>query len=549
LTTTDLGVTQLEARLDGIAHVLRDRRLSVPKYQRSYAWGSEQVETFWSDLRSAMLSATPSYFLGTIVLSAEDDSRANIVIDGQQRLATVAILLAAIRDEFRDAGDEDRAQALQSQFLTYRDLKKGGETTRLLMNSSDAAFYSSFIIGGQRSIEPTGSSARRLQQAYDLLRRQVDQEAKAAKNNWQERLIRWAEFLEYEVRTIVVDVPSSADAFLIFETLNDRGLALTVADLLKNYLYGISGSKIKTVEAAWESTGAILESPDDEQRLLDFLRQYWSSWYGAVRERDLYRSFRMGVRSDAQAVELATKLAEASPNFLALATGDSSLWPKQAITQGEADTLQLLQVTQNRPLLLAAMEHFSPAELQRLTRATVSWLVRGIVAGGIGGGTSEKYFCNAAVKIREGRVRTADRVLEILGDVVPTDEQFRAAAATANAPRMQLTRYLLLAFERHERGEKLPGIVTHDMFANCRVQRILPRGATDWPGFVGEDVVGWSKKLGNYTFSFSEERHNSSCGTGGNQYDTSREAWSPRAIEARQSAFANAAPRIWPREP
>ena len=101
-------------------------------------------------------------------------------------------------------------------------------------------------------------------------------------------------------------------------------------------------------------------------------------------------------------------------------------------------------------------------------------------------------------------MRTADKVLEILGDVVPTDEQFRAAAATANAPRMQLTRYLLLAFERHERGEKLPGIVTHDMFANCRVQRILPRVATDWPGFMEEDVVGWSKRLGG---TYSSRNH------------------------------------------
>ena len=105
----------------------------------------------------------------------------------------------------------------------------------------------------------------------------MEEEAAAAKSNWQQRLIRWAEFLEYEVRAIVVDVPTSADAFLIFETLNDRGLALTVADFLKNYLHGISGDRLKAVESAWDSTVTTLESPDDEQRLLDFVRQYWSS--------------------------------------------------------------------------------------------------------------------------------------------------------------------------------------------------------------------------------------------------------------------------------
>jgi len=268
-----------------------------------------------------------------------------------------------------------------------------------------------------------------------LLRSRVEEEAAAAKSNWQERLFRWAEFLEYEVLTIVVEVPDSSDAFLVFETLNDRGLALTVADLLKNYLYGTAGNQVNAVESAWETTVSNLESSDDEQRLLDFLRQYWSSWYGAVRERDLYRSFRTRVRSEAQAVELSSKLAQASPNFLALVTGDAALWPDQSVTQEETDTLQVLRLSQNRPLLLAAMDHFPPGELNRLVRAIVSWSVRGIVVGGIGGGTTERYFCDAAVRVREGQLRTTEEVLAALKEVVPADEQFRRDAATVHIPR------------------------------------------------------------------------------------------------------------------
>jgi uncharacterized protein with ParB-like and HNH nuclease domain len=100
LNALNTSLTQLNANLDGIAHTLRDRRLTVPRYQRSYAWGEEQIVTFWEDLRSALFSSTPSYFLGTIVLSSEVNTRGNIIIDGQQRLATAAVLLAAIRDQF-----------------------------------------------------------------------------------------------------------------------------------------------------------------------------------------------------------------------------------------------------------------------------------------------------------------------------------------------------------------------------------------------------------------------------------------------------------------
>lgn len=557
----DISLTQLDARLDGIAHVLRDRRLRVPKYQRSYAWGAEQINTFWEDLRSALLSATPSYFLGTIVLSSEGDARESIIIDGQQRLATAAILIAAIRDHFADADDDARAQALQSQFLTYRDLKLGGETSRLTMNSNDAEFFSASIAGKQQTDEPSGASTRRLWQAYNLLREKVEEEAVAAKSNWQERLFRWAEFLEYEVRTIVVDVPTSSDAFLIFETLNDRGLPLTIADLLKNYLYGISDDRVDAVESAWETTVATLESPEDEQRLLDFLRQYWSSWYGAVRERDLYRSFRLRVRSEAQALELADKLAWASPNFLALAIGDASLWPEQTITQEEADTLYALQLSQNRPLLLAAMDHFPPEELSRLARATVSWLVRGIVVGGIGGGTTERYFCDAAVRVREGKVRTTEQVLEVLGDIVPTDEQFRRAAALMNAPRARLTRYLLLAFERYVGESERPGVVPQEFQEQCYVHRVLPRGATgDWSGFEELDMVDWSRRLGNFVLlergagvrTVDRTWLDVRMSLATSKFVTSSalrnvDDWTPEAIEARQSKFADAAPAIWPR--
>jgi len=561
LTTSNPSLTQLKAHLDGIAHTLRDRRLTVPTYQRSYAWGPEQINTFWEDLRSALFSATPSYFLGTIVLSSEGGARENLIIDGQQRLATAAILIAAIRDQFLDAGDEARAQALQSEFLTYRDLKRGAEAPRLIMNTEDAEFFSASIAAGQQMVEPTSASVRRLKQAYSLLRSKVEEEVAAAKSKWQERLFRWAEFLEDGVLTIVVEVPNSSDAFLVFETLNDRGLALTVADLLKNYLYGTSGDQVEVVQSAWETTVSNLESSDDEQRLLDFLRQYWSSWYGAVRERDLYRSFRARVRSEPQAVELSERLAQASPNFLALATGDANLWPNQAVTQEETDSLQILRLSQNRPLLLAAMDHFPPEELNRLVRAIVSWSVRGIVVGGIGGGTTERYFCDAAVRVREGRIRTTEDVLDSLKDVVPTDEQFRRDAATVRIPRAQLARYLLLAFERHVRSIERPSIISQEYQAQYDVLHILPRSAAgDWPNFDEQDVASWSNRLGNFVVlerSANIGRNKRAwqdikAASARSDVHTSKalsevNEWTPQGIEQRQLEFADAAPTIWPR--
>jgi len=94
--------------LRGIAGQLKERRLAVPIYQRSYAWTDEEVGEFWADLRQAFAQEPSEYFLGTIVLTKGSAGNPDTIIDGQQRLATTAILMAAVRDEYRDRRDEKR---------------------------------------------------------------------------------------------------------------------------------------------------------------------------------------------------------------------------------------------------------------------------------------------------------------------------------------------------------------------------------------------------------------------------------------------------------
>src|SRR5512138_1848279 len=101
---------------EGIAHLLADRNFRVPIHQRSYSWDVEQIEDFWNDLNAAMRESETEYFMGTIVLTApsKDKDRREGIIDGQQRLATTAILLACIRDELSRLGESQRAEAINA---------------------------------------------------------------------------------------------------------------------------------------------------------------------------------------------------------------------------------------------------------------------------------------------------------------------------------------------------------------------------------------------------------------------------------------------------
>jgi len=85
----------------GIGSLLKAGRLRVPLNQREYSWEDKQVTDLFQDFQNAIRKKQETYFLGTIVVSKVKKNVPEVV-DGQQRLATTSILLAAIRDYFCD---------------------------------------------------------------------------------------------------------------------------------------------------------------------------------------------------------------------------------------------------------------------------------------------------------------------------------------------------------------------------------------------------------------------------------------------------------------
>jgi uncharacterized protein with ParB-like and HNH nuclease domain len=117
----------------GIGDVLRLHRLVVPPNQREYAWEAEHVHDLFQDFAAAIDGEKPSYFLGTIVLTQGESGQPE-VSDGQQRLATTSILLAAIRDYFLDNGKKDLANSIEQDFLFTFDREARTNVPRLTLN-------------------------------------------------------------------------------------------------------------------------------------------------------------------------------------------------------------------------------------------------------------------------------------------------------------------------------------------------------------------------------------------------------------------------------
>src|SRR4051794_21037532 len=109
----------IKIKPEGLGHALEDNRLAVPIYQRSYAWKDEHVKDLFQDFGRAIRDDS-EYFLGTIVTTPAPSERPEI-IDGQQRLATTTILLAAIRDNCLKSGDKEGGEIIEKKYLMSRE--------------------------------------------------------------------------------------------------------------------------------------------------------------------------------------------------------------------------------------------------------------------------------------------------------------------------------------------------------------------------------------------------------------------------------------------
>ena len=144
----------------GIGTALKRNFLAVPLNQRDYAWEERHVQDLFQDLANAIDSGKQAYFLGTIVLTTRDDGTLEIT-DGQQRLATTTILLAAFRDYFMEKKDSDMVKDLQD-FL-YAFVRSTREISpKLQLNVTDNNHFVQRVLKQEESNPSYHSSSKHL---------------------------------------------------------------------------------------------------------------------------------------------------------------------------------------------------------------------------------------------------------------------------------------------------------------------------------------------------------------------------------------------------
>jgi uncharacterized protein with ParB-like and HNH nuclease domain len=258
---------QASKAIDGkgktIRELLANRKYSIDYYQREYKWESKQLAELINDLcdkffesydpahERAKVKDYGHYFLGSIIISAKGTEK--FVIDGQQRLTTITLLLIYLRNL---AQEEQKGLVADLIFsVSY------GQRNFNLDIPDRTACMESLYLGTQYQSPDDNESVANILARYSEIDDVFPSELKG------EGLPFFTDWLIENVHLVEITAYTDGDAYTIFETMNDRGLSLRPADMLKGYLLAnISDQETRTnANSIWKKRTVILNEIDKDE--------------------------------------------------------------------------------------------------------------------------------------------------------------------------------------------------------------------------------------------------------------------------------------------
>lgn len=218
-----------------------DSLYQIPRYQRPYSWGDDQLEKLWDDLIEAK-DNDPNYFLGSVITAKPEDSTSYVdIVDGQQRLTTLTILLCVFRDLFPSINHEASDPFAVDHKVISSSIRFNDrfERLRLRTHSNHQSDFDSIILNGDTTKvkKPTKVDLRKDEPKFKFINTAHFFKLKLTELGESEAgtLIN---YIFNSVKIIRIDCQSVAFAIKLFQVLNDRGLDLSNADLIKSFLIG-----------------------------------------------------------------------------------------------------------------------------------------------------------------------------------------------------------------------------------------------------------------------------------------------------------------------
>jgi uncharacterized protein with ParB-like and HNH nuclease domain len=448
----------------------------VPLFQRPYSWKESEWRTLWQDICDLYdQPELPNHFIGSMVTmqadSSPQDAPKYVIIDGQQRLTTLFLLLAAIRDCAREVGSAELAEEIHDTLLINK-YKRGEDRYRLNPTQSDRAAYRAVIDPDvPRDSLPQSEIVRCYRDFCAKLR---------ALNPMQSALEGLKTVVATRLIMVSIVLGENDNAHLVFESLNAKGRPLTQADLIRNYILMRVPPEQQEAQftAYWEPMQTYLSEGDS---LTEFIRHYLMRDGAVVKTGNVYFALRQRIaQAQKEPLEELKQLHQFSAFYRRL------LYPEQEPNRHVREALARLkriEMTTAYPFLLNCYADYESGALSDVRFAEVLHMLENFLV--------RRFVCNRRSsdlnKIFPFLYRQAqsedptDLVYGIRRALVsrgyPNDAQFREAlmynALYAAGEKQQRTRFILERIERYLLPKE---VVT----STLTIEHILPQSPNDW---------------------------------------------------------------------
>lgn len=543
------------------------RRFSVPPYQRDYSWNTEEWDDLWSDIVGLRDRLEERHYMGAVLVQAKSDFEF-LVIDGQQRLATLSLFALAVTSKLRtlaadglDAeANRSRAQALHDRFVGEKDPASLLEASRLSLNETDNGFYRDYLVQGRTPPNPRAlrRSKRQIWDCYEYFLQKL-----ATVEQFQRDGESLANFLSLTVARqllfILITVEDELNAYTVFETLNARGVSLTTTDLLKNYLFARiqTPSDVDDLHRRWRTLVGTVRT----ERFPDFLRYHLLSRHSRIRRPNLFKLVREEFRTLPQVFDLLEQLESRAELFAALTDPGHEYWKELPEARPLIQEHVLFRVRQMTPLLFTVWERFSRRDFVRVLKTVSTVSFRYNIVSALSRSELEPAYSRAAKAVADREAETPAAVFRALKSIYVDDEKtkqdFARLGINTHGVRKKVVRYILARLEADLSSRAVdpnadPGTIEH----------ILPENpGEEWDAeFPLERHEEFLYRIGNLTLL--ERRANRDIGNGPytekvvayeqSSYALTRaiavmapEDWTPAHLEARQRKLAERAVQIW----
>lgn len=478
----------------------------IPIYQRNYSWTAAQCRQLWADLmRAGRDEKVNAHFIGSIVyvergLSSVTSQEALLVIDGQQRLTTSTLLIAALAKHFEFQGvgellEAFSAKKLRNYYLLNPD-EDGERHFKLILSETDKDTLLAILQGAPMPAE----ASSRITENYALF-----QELIAANQSELEAICQGL------AKLVIVDVSldrAQDNPQLIFESMNSTGLELSQADLIRNYILMGLEPKLQTelYKTYWRPMERAFGQAAYVVHFDAFMRHYLTAKTGEIPNvREVYVAFKAFARSlSGDTKDLVADIHAYASYYCSMALGAES---NAALKQAFHD-LRELKVDVAYPFLLDVYHdhkqgRLSSEEVLQIVRLVESYVFRRTICG-IPPNSLGRIFAGLSKMLSKDRYLESVQATFLLLPSYrrfPGTAEFEQKIKTKDLYNFRSRSYWLRRLENHGRRER---VVVEDY----TIEHILPQNfslSKEWQGDLGADwqrvQQEWLHTLGNLTLT------------------------------------------------